>query len=231
MSTYTAIILAGGSGKRMGSDIPKQYLKLGGKPLLYYPLMTFEHSKIDEIILVVAEGEEEYCRKRFVEAYGLTKVKAIVAGGKERYDSVYQGLMQATGDYVLIHDGARAFITEEIIHNTMEEVQKCHACIVAVPVKDTIKQADSNQVVTATVDRSCLWSVQTPQAFERELLVISYKKVQEQSMEGITDDAMIVERAGNGPVKVVLGSYENIKITTPEDMVYGEAILAHRQGV
>ena len=125
MSTFSAIILAGGSGKRMGTDIPKQYLPLGGKPLLYYPLQTFEQSPVDEIILVVAPGEEEYCRKEFVERYGLGKVTAIVAGGAERYDSVFNGLQAATGDYVLVHDGARAFITTEIIENTMKEVQKC----------------------------------------------------------------------------------------------------------
>lgn len=229
MSTFSAIILAGGSGKRMGTDIPKQYLPLGGKPLLYYPLMTFEQSAIDEIVLVVAPGEEDYCRREFVEQYHLTKVSSIVPGGAERYDSVYNGLQQTTGDYVLVHDGARAFITTEIIESTMETVQKCRACVVGVPVKDTIKQVDVEGNVIATPDRNTLWTVQTPQAFQRELLVSSYKKILDQKMVGITDDAMVVERAGNGPIKLVMGSYENIKITTPEDMVYGESILARRQ--
>ena len=230
MSTFSAIILAGGSGKRMGGDIPKQYLPLAGKPLLYYPLNTFEHSAVDEIILVVAPGEEDYCRREFVDRYQFTKVTAIVAGGAERYDSVYNGLQYATGDYVLVHDGARAFVTTEIIENTMREVEKCHACVVGVPVKDTIKQVDSVGNVTATPDRNTLWTVQTPQAFARDLLVSSYKKILDQKMTDITDDAMIVERAGNGPVKLVMGNYENIKVTTPEDMVYGEAILSHRLG-
>ncbi|MBP5266155.1 MAG: 2-C-methyl-D-erythritol 4-phosphate cytidylyltransferase [Lachnospiraceae bacterium] len=230
MSKYTAIVLAGGSGKRMGQDTPKQYLPLAGKPLLYYPLRAFENSKVDEIVLVVAAGEEAYCRKEFVEQYHLTKVTAIVAGGAERYDSVYNGLQEATGDYVLVHDGARAFITEEIIHATMEKVEKCHACVVAVPLKDTVKEVNSAGIVEGTPDRSRLWAVQTPQAFSREKLLSSYNIIRNQSMADITDDAMIVERAGNGPVEVVRGSYENIKITTREDLLYGESILAHREG-
>ncbi|MCR4998871.1 MAG: 2-C-methyl-D-erythritol 4-phosphate cytidylyltransferase, partial [Lachnospiraceae bacterium] len=123
MSTYTAIVLAGGSGKRMGGDIPKQYLLLCGKPLLYYPLQTFQESDVDEIVLVVASGDEDYCREEIVERYHFTKVNKIVAGGKERYDSVYQGLLQATGDYVLVHDGARAFVTTDIIRRTMDAVR------------------------------------------------------------------------------------------------------------
>lgn len=228
MSKYTAIVLAGGSGKRMGQDTPKQYLPLAGKPLLYYPLRAFEQSRVDEIVLVVAAGDEEYCRREFVERYHLTKVTAIVAGGAERYDSVYNGLLQASGDYVLVHDGARAFITEEIIHATMDKVEKCHACVVAVPLKDTIKEVNGEGIVQGTPDRSKLWTVQTPQAFLREKLLSSYNIIRSREMTDITDDAMIVERAGNGPVEVVLGSYENIKITTPEDLLYGEAILAHR---
>jgi 2-C-methyl-D-erythritol 4-phosphate cytidylyltransferase len=230
MSTYTAIVLAGGSGKRMGGDIPKQYLPLCGKPLLYYPLQTFQESDVDEVVLVVAPGDEAYCRKEIVERYEFTKVRNIVAGGKERYDSVYQGLQQATGDYVLVHDGARAFVTADIIRRTMDAVREQDACIVAVPVKDTIKQVDSDGKVSATPDRNTLWTVQTPQAFRRDILVSSYNIIQHEGLTNVTDDAMIVERAGKGPVHVVLGSYDNIKITTPEDMVYGEAIISHKLG-
>ena len=150
MAKYTAIVLSAGKGSRMGSSVHKQYLLLCGRPVIYYTLKAFEESPVDEIVLVTGEGEEEYCRKEIVEKYKLHKVTKIVKGGKERYHSVFQGLSVCEHtDYVLIHDGARPFIEQEVIRHIMDEVQKKHACIAAVPVKDTIKKVDENGKVTA----------------------------------------------------------------------------------
>ena len=150
MAKYTAIMLSAGKGSRMGSSVHKQYLLLCGRPVIYYTLKAFEESPVDEIVLVTGEGEEEYCRKEIVEKYKLHKVTKIVKGGKERYHSVFQGLSACEHtDYVLIHDGARPFIGQEVIRHIMDEVQKKHACIAAVPVKDTIKKVDENGKVIA----------------------------------------------------------------------------------
>ena len=166
MAKYTAIVLSAGKGSRMGSSVHKQYLLLCGRPVIYYTLKAFEESSVDEIVLVTGEGEEEYCRKEIVEKYKLHKVTKIVKGGKERYHSVFQGLSACEHtDYVLIHDGARPFIEQEVIRHTMDEVQKKHACIAAVPVKDTIKKVDENGKVEDTPPRKSLYTVQTPQAF------------------------------------------------------------------
>lgn len=221
----TAVCLAAGQGKRMGSDVQKQYMLLEDKPVLYYSLKSFQNGPIDDIILVVGEGEEEYCQKEIVEKYGFTKVKAVVAGGKERYHSVYQGLIAAAdSDYVLIHDGARPFLTEDIIKRCIEGAEIYKACVAGMPVKDTIKIADEEQNIQSTPERSKVWLIQTPQAFEFHLIKEAYTKLIEQEQQGIktsipvTDDAMVVEYFMNCKVHLVNGSYENIKITTPEDM-------------
>ena len=226
MAKYTAIVLSAGKGSRMGSSVHKQYLLLYGKPVIYYTLKAFEESPVDEIILVTGEGEEEYCRKEIVEKYKLHKVTKIVKGGKERYHSVFQGL-NACGytDYVLIHDGARPFIGQEVIRRTMDEVQKKHACIAAVPVKDTIKRVDENGKVEDTPPRKSLYAVQTPQAFSYSLIYDSYQKMIADGREDVTDDAMVVEAYGRAPVYVVEGSYRNFKITTPEDLEMAEFML------
>lgn len=222
----TAIVLAGGRGKRMESEISKQFLKLGGNPILYYSLNTFEKSIADEIILVAAKGEEEYCRKEIVEYYHLKKVAGIVTGGKERYHSVYNGLCAAgQTDIVMIHDGARPFITEDVIERAAKQAAECQACVVGVKVKDTIKVSDGNGVIIDTPKRSRLWQVQTPQCFEYEGIVKAYEKALEGDTDNITDDAMVWEAYSKIPVSLVEGDYFNIKITTKEDMVFGEAIL------
>lgn len=224
-----AIVLAGGKGKRMNCQTSKQYLLLKGKPILYYSLKAFQESNIDEIVLVVARGEEEYCRKDIVERYGLTKVNCIVEGGRERYHSVYQGLLSVNdADYVLVHDGARPFITDEIITRTMESVAKHQACVVGMPVKDTIKIADTTGYVENTPDRNLVWMVQTPQAFTYPLIREAYDKIISENIQTITDDAMALELMLNQKVFLVEGSYENIKITTPEDIVVAEALLKFR---
>ena len=227
-----AIVLAAGRGSRMKSKIQKQYLLLKGKPVLYYSLKAFEESFIDEIILVTGEEEIEYCRKEIVEKYGFTKVSHIVAGGKERYHSVFCGLQELTDcDYVFIHDGARPFVTEQILERAYETVQKEHACVVGMPVKDTIKLADENGFAKETPRRDLLWMIQTPQVFSYALVKTAYasflEREQELLAQGIkmTDDAMVVETFTDTGIRLVEGSYENIKITTPEDLRIAEALL------
>jgi len=223
----TAIVLAAGSGKRMNSKVHKQYLLLKGKPVLYYSLKAFEDSRVEDIILVVGVGEIEFCRKEIVERYGFEKVCAIVEGGKERYHSVYEGLKAAgRTDYVLIHDGARPFVTREIIERTMATVCECKACVVGMPVKDTIKIVDEGGFAEETPNRSNVWQVQTPQAFSYSLIFDAYAKLLAKEDATITDDAMVIERMTDYKVKLIEGSYQNIKITTPEDLAVAEAYLA-----
>ena len=225
----TAIVLAAGQGTRMGGKTAKQYLLLDGRPVLYYALLAFEKSMVDEIILVAGEKDLPFCRTEIVEKYGFSKVTRIVAGGKERYHSVYQGLKAAGGaDYVLIHDGARPFVSDDIISRTIEAVKKEKACVVAMPVKDTIKIANEDHYAIETPNRSKVWMIQTPQAFSYDLILHAYEKVLASGDAVITDDAMVLEKAENIPVKLVQVSYTNIKITTPEDMKIAEIFLKDR---
>lgn len=215
----TAIVLAAGQGKRMGTKVQKQYLEIDGKPVLYYSLQAFEQSNvIDEIVLVVGKNQKEYCEKEIILKYGFQKVKEIVEGGAERYHSVWNGLQEVKDGYVFIHDGARPFITEEILSRVYDEVKTHKACVVGMPVKDTIKISDADGFVDATPDRSRLWLIQTPQVFETALVKSAYAKLMEQEQTNVTDDAMVVEQMLGYKVKLVPGSYENIKITTPEDL-------------
>ena len=219
----TAIVLAAGSGKRMNSKVHKQYLLLKGRPVLYYSLKAFEDSPIDDIILVVGAGEIDFCRKEIVEQYGFEKVRAIVEGGKERYHSVYEGLKAAGAtDYVLIHDGARPFVSQPIIERTLEAVCEYKACVVGMPVKDTIKIVDEDTFAKETPNRSTVWMVQTPQAFSYSLIYDAYTRMLADEDVAITDDAMVVERMTDYKVKLIEGSYQNIKITTPEDLDVAE---------
>lgn len=224
----TAIILAAGQGKRMKTKVQKQFLMLQGKPLLYYSLACFQKSdEIQEIVVVTGKESIDYCRSKIIEKYGFTKVKSIAEGGKERYDSVYAGLeaCSADTDYVFIHDGARPFVTEDIIKRTKEGAVIYQACIAGMPSKDTVKIIDENNMVSATPERSRVWSVQTPQVFLYSLIKEAHDTARSVSMQGITDDAMVVEQYKNTPVRIVEGAYENIKITTPEDILVAEKIL------
>lgn len=235
----SAIVLSAGKGKRMGGDIPKQYMLLKGKPVLYYTLHAFEKSQIDEIIIVCAKGDENYVKKDIVVKYNISKVVSIVPGGAERFDSVYQGLKAVTGDYVFIHDGARCFVDQETIASCMENVIEKKACLAGMPVKDTIKVVDTYGNVVETPDRRTLWLAQTPQCFETQLVKSSYEKMfsyyedanidriqgAPKSIAGITDDAMVVDIFGNVNSFMVESSYNNIKLTTPEDMLFGEMLV------
>lgn len=234
MKKYAAIVLSAGSGSRMKSDIPKQYLPLIEKPVIYYSLMAFQNSPVDEIILVSGANDIEYCRKEIVERYGLSKVTRIVAGGKERYDSVYEGLCATDAEYVLIHDGARPVLTSDLIDRMIQGVENTGACIAAMPVKDTIKLSDEHKQVASTPDRKHLWMVQTPQCFARTLLEESYeilkcKQKAGEKVPDITDDAMIVEYATGKKITLVEGAYTNLKITTPEDLAVAETFLKSLQ--
>ena len=245
----TAIVLAAGQGKRMGSDVAKQYLLLCGKPVLYYTLKNFEDSQVDEVILVTAADQIEYCQKEIVDAFGFTKVKQIVAGGKERYHSVAYGLRAiakrencakadgacsetyAKTEYVLIHDGARPFATPDVIARGIEAVQIHKACVIGMPVKDTIKISDVDGFAEQTPNRNLVWQIQTPQIFAFDLIYNAYEelllKEEELKQQGIavTDDAMVAELFSDKKVKLVEGSYENMKLTTPEDLKIAECFI------
>jgi 2-C-methyl-D-erythritol 4-phosphate cytidylyltransferase len=227
----TAIVLAAGSGSRMHSEIPKQYMELQGHPLLYYSLKAFEASGVDSIVLVASADSVAYCRENIVEKYGFRKVCAVVPGGAERYLSVYEGLQAAAGaDYVLIHDGARPLIDADSISRSICCVRETEACVLGTRVKDTIKLADEENCVAGTPERSRLWAVQTPQSFSSALLMEAYARLFAAQKAGetlpvITDDAMIVEAMMAHRVTLVEGNYENIKVTTPEDLWIAEAFL------
>lgn len=230
MNKTTAIVLAAGSGSRMKSKTKKQFMEIKGKPVIWYSLFEFEKSRVDEIILVTGKEDIDYCKKEIVEKYNLKKIKNVVAGGSERYESVYNGLKEVTGNIVLIHDGARPLINNEIIERSIEGTIKSDACVVGVPVKDTIKRANKEGYIIDTPNRSELWITQTPQSFKTDLVKMAYKKMKEELEKGnttlnITDDAMVVEEFTTNQVRFVQGDYKNIKVTTPEDIDIAELFI------
>lgn len=226
MCKVSAIILSAGKGRRMKTNVSKQYIEVDGKPLIYYALQAFENSNVDEVILVASQEDIEYVRIDIVKKYGLKKVKKIVAGGRERYDSVINGLEEIEGNgKVLIHDGARPLIKVAHINNIIDRVMKCSACVAAMPVKDTIKIADENGYVSSTPDRKYVWQIQTPQAFDVPLIKEAYQKMKAAGDESITDDAMAVEKYTGERIKLLETDYENIKITTSEDLIFLQQAL------
>lgn len=248
----TAIVLAAGRGSRMGSGVAKQYMLLRGRPLIWYALHAVEESSvIDDCILVTGAEDISFVKEEIVARYGFHKVRAVVAGGKERYDSVYNALrVLADGEtgqrdarpdikdgYIFIQDGARPFLTEEILKRCYEAVERDHACVVGMPVKDTIKIVDETGCAKQTPDRNFMWQVQTPQVFDAPLILFAYERLMQEKgrllREGIsiTDDAMVVETFTDCKVRLVEGGYGNMKVTTPEDMVVAEALLEKSGGV
>lgn len=229
-----AVILSGGQGRRMNCGRPKQYLMLCGYPVIYYAIRAFEESSVDEIVLVCGKGDREYCQKEIIEKYGFRKVVAVTEGGKERYHSVYQGLRACLApDYVLIHDGARPLVSVSMIERSIEAAGEGCGCVPGVPVKDTIKLVDENGMVKGTPDRKELYAIQTPQTFAYPTILAAYEKLlgleeEVQKLAGITDDAMAAEKMLGCPIRVIEGSSENLKITTPEDLVIAERILQTR---
>lgn len=233
----TAIVVAAGQGKRMGGNVQKQYLELMGKPIIYHTLEAFQNSPlIDSIILVTGPEQMAWCRDELVHKYNLSKVDTITTGGAERYTSVWNGLQVIEEDMtkadregiVFIHDGVRPFVDDEIISRTLEAAKTYGACVAAMPVKETIKLADENDFVNSTPPRNRIWGIQTPQVFDFQLLYKAYQTAMESGRTDMTDDAMIVENFTDVKVKLVEGSYENIKITTPEDLEIAEAFLNRR---
>ena len=225
----TAIVLAAGQGKRMHTKIQKQFLEIKGYPVLYYSLRCFQDSPlIEDIILVTGEESVLYCQKEIVDKYGFTKVTKVIPGGKERYDSVYHGLLACeNSDYVLIHDGARPFITEEILERGLTGAEETGACAVGMPSKDTVKIADESGYIAETPDRSKVWMIQTPQIFQYALIRNAHESIRTREMSNVTDDAMVVEQETGIKVRLAEGSYQNIKITTPEDLGVAELFLGN----
>ena len=219
------VIVAAGTGSRMNMGINKQFIKLEGKEIIAYTIEKFyNNSNIEDIVVVVKEDESEFFKKEILDKYNFKNVK-IAYGGKERQDSVYNGLklLDEKCDVVLIHDGARPFVSDKIIDKSIEEAKEHKAIVVGVPVKDTIKVIDNDKNIVDTPNRSVLWAVQTPQTFDYNILIDAYKEAFKNKFYG-TDDAMLVERIGY-KVKMLEGSYNNIKITTQEDLNIGSQIL------
>ena len=223
-----ALIPAAGMGKRMGAGINKQYLLLRGRPILAHTIEVFERAPfVDDIYVIIPEQEIPFCREEVVSRYGFTKVRSIVAGGEERQHSVINGLRAvesaADDDVVLIHDGVRPFVTPPILEHAVATAAESDGALVAVPAKDTIKVVVDG-IIRETPPRERLWLAQTPQAFRYGIIRAAHEAAAAENYLG-TDDATLVERLGR-EVRVVVGDYRNIKITTPEDLVLAEAFLS-----
>lgn len=226
MNKISVIILAAGKGRRMGREVNKQFLVLNNKPILSYTIAAFENNyNIDEIIVVAAKNEIEYCSKNVIEKYNFKKVTKVVEGGEERKDSVLNGLRSLSDcEIVLIHDGARPFVNDRIINEGIENSRKYGACTCGVSPKDTIKIKSSDGFAIETPNREELFLVQTPQCFKYSLIKEAHEAITKVKNYNITDDTMVAELSGH-KVYLYQGDYNNIKITTPEDMYIGLSIL------
>jgi 2-C-methyl-D-erythritol 4-phosphate cytidylyltransferase len=213
----------------MGAARSKPYLLLDGKPILLHTLLALEACPlIDEVVLLVEQGEIEHARASVVEAFGLAKVSKVLAGGPKRQDSVWEGLktVEDDCDLVMVHDGVRPFVTRGVLERAVQGAIDCGASIVGVPAKDTVKLVSARREVLETPDRAGVFLVQTPQTFKRSIVLEAYRRAMGDGFYA-TDDSALVERLGL-PIKVVEGSYDNIKITTPEDLAIGEMIVRRR---
>lgn len=222
----TAVILSAGRGSRMKSEINKQFLMLQNKPVIAYVLEAFEKcSEIDEIIVVVAPDELEYFKANILDKFNFTKVKGLVEGGLERQQSAYNGIKSVSLDcgIILIHDGARPFVSQKTIIDCINEAKICGAVSAGMPSKDTIKLVDQNGIVISTPPREGVWQTQTPQVFKSSIIIEAHETAKQKGITA-TDDAVLVERLGH-PLKMIAASYENIKITTPEDLLIGEQLI------
>ncbi len=240
----TAVVLAGGSGKRFGGDIPKQYRDLSGKPVIAWSLLAFEKSCVDAVVLVCSEKDRDFCRKEIIEKYNITKCVSIAVGGANRYDSVYCGLKAVSdnenfrkvngllaadeGRFSMIHDGARPCIDVETINAAAEYVSATGSCVVGVPVTDTIQIVNAEGDICMTPDRAKTWAAQTPQCFETANVLSSYGLAVENNDVSITDDASAVRKYGEGSIHMLPGKKENLKITTEEDLKTAAEILGKR---
>ncbi len=227
----TVIILAAGRGTRMKAEMNKQYLLLKGRPIIAHTISVFEKSPlIDEIILVINKNDVDVCKKNILKKYKFKKVKKVIIGGKERQRSVYNGILEVNkkSEVVLIHDGARPIVSDQIIERCIRGAKEYGAVSAGVPIKETIKIMKSDRFVHFTPKRENVWITQTPQAFKTEIIKKAHEIAIEEDVLG-TDDAMLIEHIGE-KVKMIEGDYENIKITTPEDLITVEAILNHKRG-
>lgn len=243
----TVVLLAGGSGRRMGADRAKQFLEVAGKPLIWYSLNVLQQSKIvDDCVLVAPQKDISYVKEAIVEREGFSKVRAIIPGGRERYESVWKGL-QTLGEgissgaadapqVILIHDGARPCLTEDILERCFWEALKYGACVAAVPSKDTVTLADEEGFEAETPDRKFVWNVQTPQAFRTEVIYPAFRKMAQEledredleAFSWITDDASVAQHYAGARIRIVRGDYRNMKVTTPEDLQIAEGFLCGR---
>lgn len=225
MSISTAVIVAAGKGRRMGTEISKQFLPLCGKEILAHTVEKFEQAACIRDIILVTGGDALQDVRQMVQEYGWKKIISVTEGGKERQDSVFLGLQQVPQDteIVLIHDGVRPFVTEEILERSIAAAKETGGCVAGVPAKDTIKVCDAEGFAIATPNRSTLRQIQTPQTFRRKEILAAYEKAKADGFLG-TDDASVAEHSGF-PVRVIMGSYSNIKITTKEDLLIGAAFL------
>jgi 2-C-methyl-D-erythritol 4-phosphate cytidylyltransferase len=226
----TAIIIAAGKSKRIQDKVPKQFINIGDKPILSHTLKRFEECKeIDEILPVVPEDWLAYCSTEIVDKYAFKKINKIIPGGEKRQNSVHKGLLAIPRDtsIVVIHDGVRPLVRVSKITESIKVCKECKAVILAVPVKETIKRIEGGSVLT-TLNRERLWNAQTPQTFDYKTLIYAYEKAKLDGFVG-TDDASLVERMGI-EVKIIEGDYDNIKITTREDLLLAEQILKKTKG-
>ncbi|MEH7180875.1 2-C-methyl-D-erythritol 4-phosphate cytidylyltransferase [Neobacillus vireti] len=225
---YQVIIPAAGQGKRMGAGKNKLLLELNNMPVLIHSLKVFDEDELCEGIILAISPQDEVEFKLLLKQHQVKKVLRLVPGGKERQDSIYNALKTVETDgIILVHDAARPFILKEHIHRLLETAQQTGAAIIGVPAKDTMKTV-RDHLVMATVERSSLWAVQTPQAFRFSILYKAYEQAEKDSFIG-TDDSSLVERISH-PVTMIEGDYDNIKLTTKEDLFFAEAIVKKRQG-
>ncbi len=230
----TAVMLAAGMGLRMGGDVRKQYLMLDNMPMFLHSIRTMQENEHITDIIVMAHKDDVEIVRGLLEEYGCTKkLRKIAVGGKERVHSVAIGLetIDWPCDYVFIHDCARPFLDQETLERLYQTVKNTGACVAGMPAKDTVKIVDEHCDVEKTPNRASVWIVQTPQVFSLDLIRSAHRKVlaQEDYLQSqgiaLTDDAMVAEFAGGCRIRMVMASYRNIKITTPEDFVIGEAFL------
>jgi 2-C-methyl-D-erythritol 4-phosphate cytidylyltransferase len=225
---YQVIIPAAGQGKRMGAGKNKLLLELNNIPVLIHTLRVFEEDELCQGIILAVNPLDTEEFKYLLKKYKVKKVLDLVPGGKERQDSIYNALKTVKDKgIILVHDAARPFILKEHIHRLLDTAHETGAAIIGVPAKDTMKTV-GNHVVMATVERSSLWAVQTPQAFRFSVLYKAYEHAEKEHFIG-TDDSSLVERISH-PVSMVEGDYDNIKLTTKEDLFFAQAILKKRQG-
>ena len=225
-----ALIPAAGMGKRMGVGVRKPFLLIGDKPILAETLLRFEDSaEVDEVYVIVAKNAEDLFKEDILRRFNLKKVTKIVIGGVERQDSVKNGVdaIAPPCDLVMVHDGARPLITTELIDESVLETWKSDATVVAVPVKETVKRLGANGTISETLDRSQLWLAQTPQTFKYDIIKRAHENAYENKICG-TDESSLVERLGIN-VRIIRGLYENIKVTTPEDLLIARAFLRDRK--